>query len=271
MPSRLLIALIALSLPLGASAHRLWILPATTVLAGESPTATFDAAVSNAIFHTDYRPLPVDTVTAVGPDGETVAIDNASEGALRSSFDLTLSQPGTYRIGMQADGLSARWREDGERRMWPPRGGRYSAKGFAENVPETAEGLEIRRFSRRIETFVTAGAPDDSALAATGSGFELVALTHPNDLFAGETARFRLLYDGAPAAGAAVDVIPDGMRYRDSQQAIRATADAEGGFTIRWPRAGRYWLGAEYEDDRAEAPATLRSGSYNATFEVLPQ
>jgi len=32
-----------------------------------------------------------------------------------------------------------------------------------------------------------------------------------------------------------------------------------------------YWLSASYRDGKAQPPATVRSGSYVATFEVLPQ
>ena len=46
-----IIALLACSLPLVANAHRAWVLPAATVLSGENAWVTFDAAVSNDIFH----------------------------------------------------------------------------------------------------------------------------------------------------------------------------------------------------------------------------
>lgn len=39
---------------------------------------------------------------------------------------------------------------------------------------------------------------------------------------------------------------------------------------ITWPAAGRYWLEAEYQDDRARPPAGRRQGNYVATLEVLP-
>lgn len=60
-------------------------------------------------------------------------------------------------------------------------------------------------------------------LGAAGPGFDLspagtelgdLPETHPNDLFARETATFRLLIDGEPAASARIEVVPGGMRYR---------------------------------------------------------
>lgn len=265
------ITALALALPWSAHAHRAWILPAATVLSSDDPWVTVDAAVSNDIFHTDYRPLSIDGITITAPDGSTVAPQNVAQGKYRSTFDVQLAQRGTYKIFTAGTGLSASWEEKGERRFYPPRGQRYTEEGFAKAVPKRAKNLNVVQFSRRMETFVTAGEPDTGALAPTGVGLELVPDTHPNDLFAGESARFQLLIDGEPAVGAKVTVIPGGMRYRNDQAAIEAVSDDSGHFSITWPHAGQYWLEAGYSDDRAKAPAKQRRGSYVATFEVLPQ
>ena len=261
---------LALSLPFTAQAHRAWILPAATVLSGEAPWVTFDAAVSNDIFHTDFHPLRAPMLSATGPDGAKAPLQNVSTGRFRTTFDLELASPGTYKVFVASHGLSATWEEDGERRFWPPRGQPYTDEGFAANVPERADKLAVTQFSRRIETFVTAGAPDDAALAASDIGLELMPDTHPNDLFAGETARFRFLIDGAPAEGVEVTVLPGGMRYRNEQDEITLRSDGEGFVDITWPAAGQYFLEAEYSDDQARAPSTRRRGGYAATFEVLP-
>ncbi|MCK5860587.1 DUF4198 domain-containing protein [Abyssibacter sp.] len=271
MTYRLFTLTLALLLPLAAQAHRVWILPDATLLSGDDPWVTFDAAVSNDIFYTDHHPYALDRIEAIGPTGEPVPLQNPSTGKYRSVFDLHLESEGTYRVQSASGGLSARWEEDGEPRGWPRRGGQYSAEGFAENVPNSAENLEVRQFSRRVETFVTAGAPTREVLKPSGKGLELVPTTHPNDLYAGETAAFQLLIDGLPAAGAEVEVIPAGMRYRNTQDEITLKSDDQGQIRITWPAAGRYWVGAEYSDDQAKAPATIRAGSYVAVFEVLPQ
>ena len=40
---------------------------------------------------------------------------------------------------------------------------------------------------------------------------------------------------------------------------------------IQWKKIGMYWLGADYQDNKATKPATVRSGSYSATLEVLAE
>lgn len=267
----LLVAL-SVGLSLGAHAHRAWILPASTVLSGDDPWVTFDAAVSNDIFHTDHAPLRLQYIQALGPDGKAVELVNGAQGKYRSTFDLNLKQAGTYKIFTASNGLNARWEtDDGERRYWPQRGQVPTEEGFAKEVPRKAKNLEISQSSRRMETFVTAGSPTDVALQPTNVGLELVPITHPNDLFAGEAAEFQFLIDGKPAAGTKITVIPGGMRYRNSQEEITAETDKSGKVKITWPAAGLYWLSASYRDDNAKKPAKTRSGSYVATFEVLPE
>jgi uncharacterized GH25 family protein len=264
--------LTAAAFPLVSHAHRAWIVPAATVLSSEDPWVTFDAAVSNDIFHTDHAPLRLDGVTAIAPDGSEIQLQNSNTGKYRSTFDLNLKQKGTYKVTSFSSGLRARWETDeGERRGWPGRGAQATAESFAKEVPANAKNLEVSFGSRRVETFVTAGTPDTKVFKLTNQGLELVPVTHPNDLFAGEKAEFKFLIDGKPAVGAKVEVVPGGARYRNKQANITAETDKNGSVSITWPQAGLYWMSVTYEDNKAEKPAKKRTGSYVATFEVLPE
>ena len=124
--------------------------------------------------------------------------------------------------------------------------------------------------ARRVETFVTLGAPTNTAIATTGSGLELNTLTHPNDLYVGEDAQMQLLIDGEAAVGATITLVREGERYRDADVAQTYTSDVKGNFTLLFTEPGMYWLEAEYEDTQAKAPASKRQGSYVAVLEVLP-
>lgn len=259
-------------LPLAAQAHRAWILPAATVLSAEDAWVGFDAAVSNDIFHPDHFPLRLEGMRVIDPEGNAVEPQNAGTGKHRAVFDLNLKARGTYKVEMASGGLTARWEtEDGKRRFWPQRGSTPKPGDFEKEVPKDAKKLEVSQSYRRVETYVTAGAPSEKVLEPTNAGLELAPVTHPNDLFAGETAEFRFLIDGEPAVGAEVEIVPYGRRYRNDEAAIELKTDDNGAVEIEWPDAGMYWLGVSYEDDRAKAPATRRSGSYVGVFEVLPE
>ena len=267
-----LCAALVMLLPLSAQAHRAWLLPNATVLSGDDAWVSVDAAVSNDIFHADHAPMRIQELLIVAPDGQNLAAQNLSTGKYRSVFDVQLPQKGTYKIAIASSGLMATWKTaEGERRLWPGRGEKANPADFDKMVPKQAQDLEVSQFSRRLETFVTAGSPTASVFKLTNQGLELLPITHPNDLFAGEAAEFQLLMDGKPAAEVKITVIPGGMRYRNAQNAIELATDKQGKFSITWPQAGMYWLNANYSDNKAQKPASQRRGSYSATFEVLPE
>jgi len=274
---------LAICLPLSAQAHRAWMLPSATVLSGEDPWITVDAAVSNDLFYFEHFPMRIENVGDVSeqpagqrarqaaklqvtaPDGSEVKPQNGAIGRYRSTFDLHLTEKGTYKLAIANNGLFASYKKDGEMQRWMG-----SAEDFAKQVPADAEELKVTQRSSRMEVFVTSGNPDDAVLQTTGAGLELAPITHPNDLFAGEAAEFKMLLDGKPAAGAKVHVIPGGNRYRDELGEIKTTSDAEGKISITWPEAGMYWLEAEISSaEGVSAPATERRASYSATLEVL--
>jgi len=256
---------------LSAQAHRLWILPDVTVLSGDEPAVTFDAAVSNSIFNFDHVALSPEAIHITAPDGSEVKPENAAKGKLRTVFDLTMTQEGTYRVYLGMGGMSAFWKDaEGQRHMFPGRGKSATPEEIKAAIPADAEDVRIMESYRRSETFVTAGEPSDNVQKITGKGVELKPITHPNDLYAGEKATFALMLNGKPLAGAKVSLIKEGTRYRDSQDEIELKTDKKGEVKISWQGAGRYFMEAEYQDDKAQKPATVRNVTYTGVFEVLP-
>jgi hypothetical protein len=261
-----------MSLSFSANAHRAWILPSTTNLSGDAPWVSFDAAVSNSLFIPEHVPLRLKGLMIQDPTGKNIDAESPHTGKFKTTFDLNLVTPGTYRIGYASGGLRATWKdENGKRKRWPARGKTAKDGEFATAVPKEADALLVAQSFRRLETFVTSGEPTENTFKPTNSGLELIPVTHPNDLFAGETAKFKFLFEGTPAANAKLTVVAGNMRYRNQQNQLDLVTDAQGFVDIAWPEAGMYLLEAEFEDDKAIAPATVRKGSYGATFEVLPQ
>jgi len=265
--SLVLAAALAAALPFSALAHKAWLQPSQTVIAGDKPWITVDAAVSNDLFYFNHVPLRLESLVITAPDGSTVQPQNAATGKFRSVFDVELTQQGTYRLASVNNGLSASWEENGKPRRW-----RGNAATFATEVPKRAKKLQVSQSVNRVETFVTNGTPNATALAPTGSGIELVALGHPNDLFAGEAATFRVLVDGKPRAGLAFEITRGGTRYRNAQDEIKLTSDKKGEIIVTWPEAGMYWLETSSEDKKTSIKqAKTRRLNYVATLEVLPQ
>lgn len=256
---------------MGAEAHRAWLLPSSTQLSGDDAWVTFDAAISNTLFHVDHVAMAVDGIEVIGPDMQKADIQNASLGRYRSTFDLELLQEGTYRIERASGNLSASWEDaSGARGTYPGRGQAFNEEEFATAIPAGATNVTVSSRHSRVETFVTLGSPSAATLEASREGLEIRFETHPNDLYADESARFQFLMDGDPAAGTEVQIVPSGMRYRNNQMDLNLVADKQGWIEVQWPIAGMYFIEASYQDDKAAAPATSRQGSYSATVEVLP-
>ncbi|KAF1695613.1 ABC transporter permease [Pseudoxanthomonas jiangsuensis] len=263
----ILAAALALAVPFSAAAHKAWLRPSQTVLAGADPWITVDAAVSNDLFYFNHVPIRLDNLVITAPDGSSVQPQNPATGKYRSVFDVQLKQQGTYRIAVVSEGLFASWEEDGKPKRW-----RGNAQTFATEVPKDAKNLQVSQSVGRNETFVTNGSPNETALKPSGKGIELLPLTHPNDLFAGEPAKFRVLVDGKPASGLEFEIVRGETRYRNAQDEIKATTDAAGEFSVTWPEAGMYWLETSSQDAKTSVPqAKQRRLSYVATLEVLPQ
>lgn len=258
----------ALLLPLAAQAHKPWLAPSKTVLS-VGQWVTVDAAASTVPFVRDHNAMRLDNLAITAPDGRSVAPDNTASGKLRSTFDLQLTQPGTYRIAMLNGGISASWQDNGQTRRYPPRGQPFNTAEFANAVPATATGLKVSQSIGRLETYVTAGKPSVGALKPTGRGLELAPVTAFNDLYVGERATFQLLIDGKPAQGVEVELIADGARYRDAVGEVMLKTDGNGQFSVEWPQPGLYYLSASMTDEKAEKPATERRSSYAGVFEVL--
>ncbi|MBB5684437.1 DUF4198 domain-containing protein [Sphingobium boeckii] len=230
-----------LALPAGVQAHRQWMLPSATVLSGNDVWVSVDAAVSNDLFYFEHTAANVDNVKAWAPDGTEVKIENAFKSRYRSTFDVHLTQKGTYRIANVSDGVSGSYTLNGkEERL--PRG--TTPENLASKIPAGATDIQTAESNNRNEIFVTSGEPTTTIFKPTGKGIELVPVSHPNDLVSGEAATFQFLLDGKPAANLGVTIIPGGIRYRDQLNQIDAKTDKDGKITVTWPEPGMYWLNA---------------------------
>ncbi|MDT0574731.1 DUF4198 domain-containing protein [Croceicoccus sp. F390] len=254
---------LATLMPQSAEAHRRWLLPSATVLAGEDGMVSVDAAASNGLFVFEHRPLPLDTLVITGPAGDTVEPTVIGTGAYRSVFDVPLKQQGTYRIALASDGWAGTYQHAGEQHRW-----RGTQADIATSIPADATNVVLGETSSRTETFVTLGLPDARALALTGSGIEMIPVTHPNDLVAGEPAQMRMIVDGQPAPGLKVEFVQGGTRYRDNAGVEELTTDADGMLTLTAPQPGLFYMETAHEG--VSQSGSPRRMSYTAVLEFLP-
>lgn len=286
--TRLLVAAGLLAVPAVVSAHRMWLLPSGTVFSGTDSWVTVDSAISNDLFYPDHFPGRIEQVKVWQPDGAPGRLQNGATGRYRSTFDVQLDKPGTWKIGTEMTGVMGSFKVDGLEKRVGGRGGPAPGVGASgrqaraqggpppqppltvADIPANATDVKLTETLNRNEIFITAGEPTRTVLKPTGKGLEFDPVTHPDELVAGETARFRFLVDGKPAPDLKVTLIPGGKRYRDAEGAQELTTDAGGVLAVKWPAAGMYWLSATLTDGRVTAPrATQRRMGYATTLEVM--
>lgn len=262
---KLIAAAAVATLMIGAAhAHRAWILPSATVVSGDNAWVTFDAAASNDLFFPDHRPMQISAISITAPDGSAVEPQNAVSGQYRTTFDVKLDQKGTYRIAQASSGFNATWKEGADTKRWRGSLEEYVAQGI-----DKKPGVELTLSNRRVETFVTNGAPTE--IKPTGKGLEMVPVTHPNDLYSGEEISFKLMDNGKPAANVEVTVIAGGDRYREEAGEIVVKSGADGLVKLTLEKAGMYWLEAEAHGTASmEGKAVNSMSTYIAVLEVLP-
>lgn len=270
--SKTLVSLFLLLSAGSTLAHKRWVLP-TLFTMSEHQWIAVDATVSNNIFYPD-RPWKLNAVQVVAPDGTNAVIENQVEGHRRSTFDTHLNQSGTFKISLGGEHYFARYPKNNpkpdERPFHTIRAG--SLKELKSKIPNQAKEVKMMVSNSRLESYVTVGAPSNQVFKPANNGIELVGGTHPNDLYQGEKATFKFLFDGLPIEGVKALMVREGTRYRNEEQAVEVVTNADGEIIIDLTHTGRFLLEIEHSIDLPEnSEISSRGMAYFGSFEVLPQ
>lgn len=263
-----------------AWAHTPYLRP--TTFAPDRPFVTVEAGLAEIFFVPDFPIRSAGDYLVIGPDGAQTRIDGVATLKAFAAFDAALPADGTYRITTgERPGRTSKWariggawkivRPAGAARPAGPRPAEAEgASRFVEEsaIPAGAQTMTSQSTSR-AETYVTRGAPTRPALKPTGQGLELEPLTHPNEVFAGEAFKFRLLMDGKPLPGASFTVARGGDLYAESRFSAAGATDAAGAGAVTLAQPGVYVLEADYPARKeGAAEPVARSAQYVLTFEV---
>lgn len=268
---------------LSCTAHERYIQPTHTVLSGDLPqSVTLMASISNDMFHPD-RPLgnnekgidvgnlkrlfSILKTEVIGPNGKVIAQPSWQAFQRMSVTDLTLTENGSYRVSMIQPPI----------RMTTfalPDGSHSRRFGANPELPDGATDITRRSTQSRVETVVTANEPTKVALESTGKGLELVGESHPNDLFAGETATFTLVLDGKKVDPntISINLTRGGTRHRNARQETALKVNENGVFSFTPKQAGYYFLQATATLPVPQpAEIDVKHISLMMTFEVFPE
>jgi uncharacterized GH25 family protein len=247
-----------------AAAHTPYLAPSNFApRAGE--TIALDASFAETFFVPEAV-FDNSRFTVTGPDGKETAPGTVQLLKTRTAVEHTLPPgTGTYRFST-GPRLGAQFR------TWELDGKQESSRDPAVKIPAGAKVVANFQSLTIAETYVTVGTPDRGALRPHDAGVEFVAVTHPNDLFVGETFEFTVQYDGRPLADQKVEITEAVWTSDRKPQVQTVLTDAQGRVKVKLERAGT-WLALTRYRTRAPAgaPVDEYSNSYTLTFFVLEQ
>lgn len=266
MQTFLLRALVAASslVMLSAHAHTPFLLPNSFDVQPKEMIGV-DAGFTEKFFVSDVA-FGETAFSIITPEGARIAFSDIHQFKQRTVAEQKLpDEKGTYR-------LSTGPRLGAVFRTWERNGKVESARDPKQVVPADAKLLSHYQSLSVSEAYVTAGKPSTKALAPLGKGLEIVAITHPSDLFVNEKFDFLVQYDGKPLANQKVSVYRSPMDLASQSTVQQLATDADGKVALPLTKSGLYLALVRYQAPApAGAAAPMYGNNYTLTFRVLDQ
>jgi uncharacterized GH25 family protein len=125
-----------------AYSHDAWLRPSITVLSDTNQSVTVDAGTSTTPFQPDHNAMNIESVKIWAPDGAMGKVENPARGRYRSTFDVRIDKPGTWRVGVENTSFTGTFKVNGEDWAVGRRrnGGPGSGAGGAGAMPTDTHG-----------------------------------------------------------------------------------------------------------------------------------
>jgi uncharacterized GH25 family protein len=239
------LTLFTLSLALSAQAlgHSRWMLPSHYNLSSEKGEwVMVDITASNETFNVD-KAMGTDLVKIITPNGKATRPASSYKGHRKSVIDYFIKDSGTYKITNNTEPayMTTYTVNEKRKRVWK------NKMELADALPKNAQNINTSFRSARVETYITMNQPSDN-FTRDGHLLELIPITHPSDIVENEATTFKLFFNGQVQKNVEVEIVADGVRYRNNPQVLKLTSDKNGEISFTLKEAGRYLLVAEYSE-----------------------
>jgi len=254
--------------PATVHAHTPYLLPSKFEVSARSAVISAEASLTEQFFVPDgnYGAQPF-TLTA--PDGAVISIPETDIHplAVRTVVEHRLPEalPGTYRLsaGPRVERISRSWEIDGElKRIRDPE----------EVMPEGAVLKSHSQSFSASESYITVGEADsEQVFSARGEGLEIVPISHPGQLQAGQPLELQIYYAGQPLPHHAVDLIAV-TDFSGKHSKHSAETDDNGHVRYVPAQPGIYLASVRFSPGgELSAAKPLLNYSVNVSFQVKPE
>ncbi|HTF94574.1 MAG TPA: DUF4198 domain-containing protein [Cellvibrio sp.] len=259
---RVVMSLLASVVCVSVLAHTPFLAPVSFTPAHEN-WVTLDAGFAEVFFQPDVA-FDKSKFQLLTPSGKWQEPARLEEFKTRTLVEQQLEEKGTYRF-------STGVRYGAVFRFYELNGERKAIRDSKEALPEGAKLLDHFQSVTLAETYITNDKPTQSALKPYEKGLELVPVTHPSDVYAGEKFIVKVLMDGKPLADKTLDIFKAQDGSEHEKPYLTATTNKKGEAELAMANAGIYLLHLRHT---APAPKTAEAPNYGyvytLSFQVEP-
>lgn len=227
MKSFALPALIFAAIVSPVSAHTPYLVPMD--FAPTQPAVTLHGSITDSGFFVPEFPFADGDFTVTASDG-TITTANGLQLSQLSLFETRFTAEGTYRI-------STGNRDTRSQNMAVVEGKWRSVR--ASDITPDMKVIKVATMVRS-DTYVSYKAPSERAPAPDGKGLEIVPLTHPNKVFAGQPFRYRVDFNGQPAHDVQWQMFRANDAYEDTAFKAIGQTPADGVLETTFDKPGIY-------------------------------
>jgi len=251
-----------------ASAHNRWILPSHFNLSNDKGEwVMVDVTASNETFNVD-KPLGAEKMKITGPKGKSIFPGSSYRGHRKSVVDIHLEDSGTYQLKMGGDvSYWTSYKEKGQdKEQWLRN---VNKAQRIKKLPKGATDVKTYESSATVLTYITLNSPSKN-FNPSEKGLDFVPVTHPSDIAQNEEAVFSFSFNGKAQSGVEIEIVREGVRYRNDPESIKLITDDKGVVRFIPEEAGRYMLIALFEKEITDyALADALGGRLFLTFEAV--
>lgn len=246
-------------------AHTPYVLPnAFSTSKGKKVTAV--SSFTEEFFVPDFK-VESDDFHLVLPDGTRSEYGNTVVLDQVTVLENELETEGTYRLST-GDRLGRKFTmkrvEDG----WDYIRGGMGEGGERETIPEGVETAEFQSHTVAV-AYVTKGAPTQDAVGQTGTGLEIVPITHPSEIYVDDGFELQLTFNGDPVKKHEMKVYRQGGKYEEPNYEIVTSTNKKGKVSLEFGEPGVYVVMTRHQDEAPGGSETpYRSYTISLTFEV---
>lgn len=216
---------------------------------------SLDAGFAEVFFQSDVA-FDNGNFQVLTPAGQWQAPARLEQFKTRSLVEHQLAEKGTYRFTTGS-------RFGAVFRFYELNGQRKATRDAKEVLPEGAKLVDHYQSVTLAETYITNDKPTTAALKPYGKGLEIVPVTHPSDIYGGDTFKLKVLFDGKPVADKEVSVFSAYDGNEHEKAIAKSTTNSRGETEFSFTGRGVYLL---YVRHTAAAPKGAEAPNYGYIY-----